>query len=243
MDPVVPKILDLHVREVGTPYFDSGDNHQYFTVPSAPTKISASQRPDFLDEALQLSRELEEIGVGGVAAPEHPYAVERYEQIQSVSVRLAEAMKAWSPGEAPVPLEDNIGQPGLQLGAFAAAFRDDQILLIRREDTGLWSMPEGGVDVGATWANCALRELKEETTVGGSVVDLMALFDMRVLGDPPRPLTMATFLVEPNPDDEPRMMPETLGAGYFALDDLPEMSTHSRAYIAIDLLTDLCIDL
>jgi ADP-ribose pyrophosphatase YjhB (NUDIX family) len=153
----------------------------------------------------------------------------------AASTRLAGAVKEWAQEDALVPYEDNIDQQGVRLGAFAAAFLDGQILLIRREDTGQWSMPAGALDVGETWANCALRELEEETSVGGKVVDLLAIFDFRLLRHPPRPIVMATFLVEPDPDGEPRAMPETLGAGYFPIDELPDMSPRSTARIAIDL--------
>ena len=235
VDPIVPKVLDLHRGEVRAPYFDLGDHRQSPSAPGETAKASPSERPGFLGEALRISHDLDEIGTNGAEAPEHPYAVERYLQVVSLSARLAEAVKAWSPNELLAPYEDNLGQQGLGLGAFATAFRDGQILLIRREDTGLWAMPAGNADVGETWANCAARELQEETSVGGRAVELLALFDMRVFREPPRPLILDAFLVEPDRDAEPKAMPEALGAGYFAVDALLETSPGSTVHTAIDL--------
>ena len=234
VDPVVPTVFDLYRGEAVRPYFDLGDRK---SKPVAGETVGTlpSQKLDYLSDMREISRELDEIGTNGVEAPEHPYATERYRHVLSASARLAEAVKDWSPGDVLVRYEDNISYEGLHLGAFAAAFRDGQILLIRREDTGRWSMPAGGTDVGETWANCAVRELEEETSVGGRVVELLALFDFRVLRDPPRPLVMAAFLVQPDRDAEPRAMPETLGAGYFPVNALPEMSPRSTVSIAIDL--------
>jgi 8-oxo-dGTP pyrophosphatase MutT (NUDIX family) len=43
--------------------------------------------------------------------------------------------------------------------------RDDQgrILLIRRSDNGLWAVPAGGMELGDSVRQCAIRELYEET--------------------------------------------------------------------------------
>jgi 8-oxo-dGTP pyrophosphatase MutT (NUDIX family) len=43
--------------------------------------------------------------------------------------------------------------------------RDDQgrILLIRRSDNGLWAVPSGGIELGDSVRQCAIREMYEET--------------------------------------------------------------------------------
>lgn len=51
------------------------------------------------------------------------------------------------------------------VAADAAVFREERILLIRREDNGLWAMPGGLTDVGETWAQSAEGELLEEAGV------------------------------------------------------------------------------
>jgi 8-oxo-dGTP pyrophosphatase MutT (NUDIX family) len=38
-----------------------------------------------------------------------------------------------------------------------------EILMIRRTDNGNWSVPGGGMDLGESIANTALRETREET--------------------------------------------------------------------------------
>ena len=232
VDPVVSKVFDLHNRQVEAPYFDLAEGR-----PSAgvATEAAPSQMPVFFDEVLEISRELDEVGSVGIGALEHPYRLETYKRFISTGARLAEAAKTWSTDETIVPTEDNIGLDGLRLGAFAAAFRDGDILLIRREDTGRWALPAGMVEVGESWADAAVREMEEETSVPGRVVELMGLFDMRVLRDRNNPLVLACFLVEPDPDVEPKVMPETLGSGYFPVDDLPDMSPTSTVHMAIDL--------
>ncbi|WP_007511961.1 NUDIX domain-containing protein [Pseudofrankia saprophytica] len=40
---------------------------------------------------------------------------------------------------------------------------DGRILLQRRADNGEWALPGGGMDIGETFADCVIREVREET--------------------------------------------------------------------------------
>lgn len=52
----------------------------------------------------------------------------------------------------------------LVVGASAVvADGDGRILLQRRSDSGNWALPGGGMDIGETLAECAVREVREET--------------------------------------------------------------------------------
>ena len=62
--------------------------------------------------------------------------------------------------------------------ATSAYVEGDQgrILLIRRTDSGLWSLPGGRVEPGETVTQGAVREVKEETGVDIAVVGLVGIF-------------------------------------------------------------------
>jgi 8-oxo-dGTP pyrophosphatase MutT (NUDIX family) len=53
---------------------------------------------------------------------------------------------------------------------------DGQILLIRRTDNGLWSLPGGGMKPGETVIGCAVREVEEETGIDVEVTGLVGIF-------------------------------------------------------------------
>jgi len=50
------------------------------------------------------------------------------------------------------------------------------ILLIERTDNGLWTIPGGGMEVGETIAQTAIREVKEETGLDVSVQRLIGIY-------------------------------------------------------------------
>ena len=235
LDPITRKVLELHqesTKEI--PFFDLGDHRGgwIFEERMSPPKSSAG------DEMLRIARRLADVACEGLGRPEHQYAKERYHHLASASARLDGIACQWTPNRLPVPYEDNLQQASPSLGAYAAAFKDDQILLIRREDNGAWAMPAGAADIGEAWANTSQRELEEETSVPGTVKRLLAIFDMRVFREPPRPLVLACFLVEPDSDARPRRMPETLDARYFPLDNLPPISPASTVHTAINLFRE-----
>jgi ADP-ribose pyrophosphatase YjhB (NUDIX family) len=61
----------------------------------------------------------------------------------------------------------------------ASAVVSDQagaILLIERTDNGLWTIPGGGMEVGETIAQTAIREVKEETGLEVEIQRLVGIY-------------------------------------------------------------------
>lgn len=52
----------------------------------------------------------------------------------------------------------------------------DEVLLIRRSDNGLWAMPGGVMEVGETLSQAAEREVLEETGYEVEVVDIIGIY-------------------------------------------------------------------
>jgi ADP-ribose pyrophosphatase YjhB (NUDIX family) len=61
----------------------------------------------------------------------------------------------------------------------ASVVVDDEsgsILLLRRADNGLWTIPTGGLKTGETATQCAVRECREETGVDIEITGLVGVF-------------------------------------------------------------------
>ncbi len=66
-------------------------------------------------------------------------------------------------------------------GVGVVVFRDNEVLLVRRvtnPDKGLWSIPGGGVEVGETQSDAAVREVFEETGFNVRIIELVSTADV-----------------------------------------------------------------
>lgn len=131
-----------------------------------------------------------------------------------------------------IALRERIGTAPLWLsGVTAVVLRGDEVLLVRRSDTGEWTPVTGIIDPGEQPAVAAAREVLEEA-------DVVAVPERLVWVQVSDPVTYANgdraqyldlvFRMsfesgEPAPADG-----ENLEARWFALSELPDMSANMR---------------
>ncbi len=171
-----------------------------------------------------IADELQAIANLGQYYSKDPHDLDRYSKIRSLSARILSIMEERSSDEILQQLEDNTGHLSPLIGAEAAVFKDDQLLLIERHDNGLWAIPGGLVDVGESLAEAAERELLEETKIRGNATKLLGVFDSRIWKTKKNVhLYHAIFLVE---SDHPNPLPtsEATEVGFFSADQLPPLS-------------------
>jgi ADP-ribose pyrophosphatase YjhB (NUDIX family) len=181
-------------------------------------------RPSSFEALYEIADELRAVANLGLRFAENAYDRERYEKVLSASARMVSTIEERPAEEVLLQFKDNLAHVSPNAGADCAVFRDGEILLIRREDNGLWAMPGGFVDVGETLAGAAERELREEANIRGRAVKLVGIFDSRILRSQTKAhLYHAVFLVEAEPGT-PEAGPETTDVGYFPEDRLPDLS-------------------
>jgi 8-oxo-dGTP pyrophosphatase MutT (NUDIX family) len=171
---------------------------------------------------------LRDCSVMGLHFATNIYERDRYQKIQDVALEML-ALASAQPLEQIEPLRATVFAHPAPFPVSDAAIIDDrgQILLIRRADNGLWAMPGGGLEVGETPAQGAVREALEETGVACEPAALVGVYDSRFCGTPSfYQLYQFSFLCRPLPDvkeiDPPSHAHEILEKGWFAEDVLPE---------------------
>ncbi len=201
--------------------------------PLSQTPVTPGGPAPFQAAVYEIADELRAIANLGLRFAQVSYDRERYEKTLALSARLVATLEARLPADVMEEYDGNLGHVSPALGADAAVFRDDAMLLIKREDNGLWAMPGGLVDVGETWAEASVRELHEEAGVEGKAVRLLGLFDSRVWGSLSKfHLYHAVFQVEIG-DAVPVAGPETTDVGLFVEDDLPDLSSGQRLRVPL----------
>ncbi len=178
----------------------------------------------FQEEIYQIADELRGIASTGLYFSEDPYDRERYERGLSLSARLIGALEGRPSDVILSQFQDTLLHLSPLVGASAVVQHDGKVLLIQREDNGLWAVPGGLVEVGEVLSEAALRELEEEAGVEGVAADLLGVFDSRLWKTQTKShLFHFVFLVESeNPDPKPGS--EALAADFFSESNLPELS-------------------
>lgn len=188
-------------------------------------------------ELYQIADELRAIANQGLIYGENAYDRERYQHILAASARLIAAIEKRPPEKLVAQFCDNLFHVSPLAGVECVVLREGRILLIRRRDDGLWALPGGLVEVGETLVQAAERELLEEANVRGRVVQFLGLFDSR-LWQTRTKAQLYTAIFKIATADIPAPAPETLGARFFAADNLPDLSQghHLRVPMMFRLL-------
>jgi ADP-ribose pyrophosphatase YjhB (NUDIX family) len=153
------------------------------------------------------------------------YDQQRYHEMQTMAMEM-HALATGDSFESLEPLRDTIYSRPMPFPCAEGAVIDaaGRILLIQRADNGKWALPGGGLEVGETGAQGALREVLEETGVHCAVTNLVGVFDSRLRGSMSRHhFYVLIYLCKPTgePGVDPSHPHEILNQGWFAEDALP----------------------
>lgn len=202
------------------------------------SRSSASER------LVEIADRLRALARSGLHYATDSHSRERYEQIVSLAIRLANL----STNVAPEDLErlfrtSDAGYITPKLDVRLAVFvrdgdppdrggeegdADHRVLLVRERSDGRWALPGGYVDVGDSPAEAAVRETWEEAGIRVRAVALAGVFDPRVQPDAPphlfhiHKLVFTGTLLDPEARPEPG--PEVHEARFHPVRDLPELS-------------------
>jgi ADP-ribose pyrophosphatase YjhB (NUDIX family) len=136
---------------------------------------------------------LQAIAQIGLAFTRDPYDAERYEMLRALAARIMAARTGTEARriEALVAAESGYATPKIDVRA-AVFDPTGRILMVREAvDDGRWTLPGGWADVNQTLAECAAREVAEESGYQARVVKLAAVWDRARQGHPPGPFSIA----------------------------------------------------
>jgi len=171
-----------------------------------------------------IADELRAIANYGLMHQKNEHDRERLYEVLSASARMISILENRSHDDVLSEYEGDMSHVSPLLGAEAAVFKDDRLLLIKRHDNKLWAVPGGKADVGETLKEAAIRELREETGLTGRAARLLGIFDSRMWRSKDK-LHLFHVIFEVSTEDEsPAITKEALDWGFFRSDELPELS-------------------
>lgn len=171
-----------------------------------------------------IAKELRTIAAFGLNFAHSKHDVERYEGVLAASARLTAVLENQAPDAVLAKYKATHFAVGPMASGEAVVMRENKVLLVQRGDDGLWALPGGITDPGETLAESAVRELREETGLKGTAVQLLGVFDSRLWHSEKKiHFYHAVFLID-TPFDRPQMSEEVTAIAYFAEDELPPLS-------------------
>ena len=165
----------------------------------------------------------------GLTYSKDPFDIGRFEALRAATVALIASQSELAPEAIGDWIALDSGYPTPKLDVRALILDEaGQILLVQERSDGGWTLPGGWCDIGDSPAGAVVREVEEETGLACRAVQLLALFDKLRHPHPPQlpHAHKAFFLCEVTGGALLTETDETLGAAYFPIDQLPELSRH-----------------
>jgi ADP-ribose pyrophosphatase YjhB (NUDIX family) len=156
---------------------------------------------------------------------ENPYDIERYTAIRTIAAEIIAQRAGADTGQVLSLLASDAGYATPKVDVRGVVFGDGKILLVQERSDGLWTLPGGWADVGDSPAEAVVREIQEESGYETRATKLLALLDRNRHGHPPHVNHIyKVFFGCEVIGGTPVTSHEILGVGFFAEDEIPELS-------------------
>jgi ADP-ribose pyrophosphatase YjhB (NUDIX family) len=174
---------------------------------------------------LEHFRRLQAIAQTGLAYARDPFDLQRYQLLHDTTVQLLADLSATEPEFVHDLFAGDSGYATPKVDVRAVVFQVDALLFVRERSDGLWTLPGGWADVGASPAEVAEAEVHEESGFVVRASKLLALYDRDRHGHPPIAHHAYKLFVRCEiTGGSPRASIETSDVGFFHQDELPELS-------------------
>lgn len=187
---------------------------------------------------LNLAKRVQALSENGQHYAESDYDMDRYTELEKISVEMISLITDSKIEAVSAGIEEKNGYRTPKVDVRAVVFNEkDEILMVREEIDGNWSLPGGWADVGYTPAEIAVKETFEEAGMDVEAGRLLAIFDKKCHNHPPDIFYAYKIFIECNPlNDTLNTGYETSDAGFFSIDKLPDLSTPRNTKEQIEMM-------
>lgn len=172
------------------------------------------------------ARDIQAIAQTGLTYAQDPFDRERYEMLRTLAARMMAAGSAELEDRIEALFAQQHGYATPKLEVRVGVFDTQGRILMAREilDANRWTIPGGWADANHTAAQCAAKEVWEETGYTVRITKLAMALDRTTQGhQPPEPFTVTKlFFLGEITDGNPTTSIETSEVRFFGQDELPE---------------------
>lgn len=197
-------------------------SHSWYKYENEPQRkvICMERNAIWLDWAV----ELQALAQAGLHYGKDVYDRERYQRIRDIAADMLAHQAGLDADKVRAFFCCETGYQTPKLDTRAAVFQDEGILLVQ-EQSGLWSLPGGWVDVNLSVAESAVKEVKEEAGLDVIAQRIIAVQDWSRHNRRNNPFGICkVFFLCTATGGAFQPNSETTASGYFALDKLPPLS-------------------
>jgi len=179
---------------------------------------------------LDQARRLLAVAQTGLHYTQSEYERERYEEVAQIASELIARADHYGAEQIRERWRMEDGYTTPKLDVRGAMFRGNvlgsEVLLVRERVDGKWTVPGGFADVNEAPSESVLKEIEQESGYTARVLKLAAVHDRNKRNYPPFMFHIWKLLfVCEITGGEARISNETDGVQFFALNDLPPLST------------------
>ena len=193
---------------------------------------------------LDYTKRLRSMAHLGLTYSKNEYDTERYEQLEKISLEMMSLLTEQPIETIAVYFNDKKEYITPKVDVRAVIFNEqNQILLVKEQADGKWSLPGGWADIGQSPKEVAVNEVLEETGFESEAVRLLAVLDKRLHAHPPQPdYVYKLFILCKIIGGQHAQVFDILDIGFFDQNNLPELSLERALPSQIDLMFEYLFD-
>ena len=187
---------------------------------------------------LNLAKQVQALSEIGQHYAESDYDMDRYNELERIAIEMISLFTHSDIETIRLSMTDKDGYKTPKVDVRAVVFNDqNEILMIREQIDGNWSLPGGWADVGYTPAEIAVKETEEESGMIVEAKRLLAILDKKCWDHPDDVHYAYKIFIECDSITN-TLNPgyEASDAGFFPLDRLPDLSTPRNTREQIELM-------
>lgn len=187
---------------------------------------------------LNLAKRVQALAETGQHFSESDYDMDRYTELEQIALEMISLVTRNDISLVSSSIQEKNGYRTPKVDVRAVVFNQEkQILMVREQIDGNWSLPGGWADVGFTPAEIAVKETREEAGVKVEPVRLLAIFDKKCHNHPPDVHYAYKIFIECRILEATIQTGyETTDAGFFGIEALPPLSTPRNTKEQVEMM-------